>query len=167
MIFYNFCLTKSTDWKPMSPVPILRRAVQAIVMCSLIFKLLLYLRMWRKISSQAQRYLPEEDHGRCKELSGLLLGQLVYSVSEFLPMFSAVTAFFIARHIFLFDTKLVAYVIFFTMPSILLFLLPTIQIFTTPTVWNDVTQCLLQARPKCGKRNMSCEEISLEQIFQN
>ena len=167
MIFYNFCLSKSTDWKPMSPLPKLRRAVQAIVMCSLIFKFLLYLRMWRKISSQAQRYLPEEYHGRCKELSGLLFGQLVYSASEFLPMCSAVTSYFISRHIVLFNTKFVAYVIFFTMPSILLFLLPTIQIFTTPPIKKDVTQCLLHYRPKCVKPNMSSEQIPLEQILHN
>ena len=119
-------------------------------------KFFLYLKMWTKISSQAQKYLPEEYHGRCKELSGLLLGKLVYSVSEFLPMVSIITVYFISRNIYKLNIEAMNYFIVFTMPSIFLFVLPTIQLFTTPTIRNDLKEGFLNTCSKCAKLGTCC-----------
>ena len=156
MVFYNFCLSKSVKWIPMSNPPLLRRLVNLIILSSLIVKFFLYLKMWMKISSQAKKYLPDEYHGRCKELSGLLLGKLVYSVSEFIPMASVLTIYFISSHIHKLNEKAMNYFIVFTMPSIYLFVLPTIQLFTTPTIRDDIKEGFLNTCSKCAKLGKCC-----------
>ena len=113
MVFYNFCLSKSAKWKPMSNPPILRKIVNFLLFSSLIFKFVLYFRMWSKISSQAQRYLPEEYHGRCKELSCLLLGKLVYSISELIPMASLLSIHLVSRYIHKLNIEALNYFIVF------------------------------------------------------
>ena len=156
MVFYNFCLSKSVKWTPMSNPPILRRLVNITILFSLILKFFLYLKMWTKISSQAQRYLPEDYHGRCKELSGLLLGKLVYSVSEFIPMASVITIYFISRYIYKLNNESLNYLIVFTMPSIYLFILPTIQLLTTPPIRNGIKEGILDTWSKCAKLGTCC-----------
>ena len=143
MVFYNYCLSNSVKWTPMPNPPILRKIVNLILLGSLILKSVLYMKMWRTISSQAQRYLPEEHHGRCKELSGLLLGKLVYSVSELIPMVSVISIHFISRYIYKLNEEALMYFTIFTMPSILLFILPIIQLYTTPTIRNDIKEGFL------------------------
>ena len=166
MVFYNFCLSKSAKWKPMSNPPILRKIVNFLLFSSLIFKFFLYFRMWSKISSQAQRYLPEEYHGRCKELSCLLLGKLVYSISEFIPMASVLSIHLVSRYILKLNIEALNYFIVFTMPSIFLFILPTIQIFTTPPIRNDMRDGFLAIWSKCVQLGTGCLNSSFQRCIQ-
>ena len=81
MIIYNFCMSRGTRFGyNTSPLPKFRILESISVLASLIGKVFLYVKMWTRISLM-MRQLPEECR-RCKELTGLLRGKLIYSLAE-------------------------------------------------------------------------------------
>ena len=82
-IIYNFCMSRGTRFgNNISPFPKFRILENISVLASLIGKVFLYVKMWTRISLMRRRQLPEECRWRCKELTGLLRGKLIYSLAE-------------------------------------------------------------------------------------
>ena len=80
-IIYNFCMSRRTRFgHNTSPMTKFRIFENISVLASLIGKVFLYVKMWTRISLM-MRQLPEECR-RCKELTGLLRGKLIYSLAE-------------------------------------------------------------------------------------
>ena len=83
LIIYNFCMSRGTRFGyNISPLPKFRILENISVLASLIGKVFLYVKMWTRICLMRRRQLPEECRGRCKELTGLLRGKLLYSLAE-------------------------------------------------------------------------------------
>ena len=81
-IIYNFCMSRGTQFgHSISPLPKFRILENISVLASLIGKVFIYVKMWTRISLMMKQ-LPEECRGRCKELTGLLRGKLLYSLAE-------------------------------------------------------------------------------------
>ena len=98
MIVYNFCMSRSTLWKYAYPMPIFRKLENIAVLSSLLGKVFLYVKMWTKISLLRRRQLATEPSGRCRELSRLLLGKVLYSVAELGPLFFVVVTHVLSLH---------------------------------------------------------------------
>ena len=147
MIVYNFCMSRSTQFKSVSPMPKFRILENISVLASLLGKLFLYVKAWTKISLLSRRHMPEETSRRCKELSGLLLGKLLYSVAELSPLFFVVVTHILSLHFTGINTDKIKYCVIFTYPGLSLVLLPSITIFTTPSLRSGLKGLVKCATP--------------------
>ena len=139
LLYYKFCMSEMATWKPYAPPPVCRQLAQALVLFSLITKWVIYFKMW----SKTKRVVQDTFRERCKELSDLLFGQLMYTTAEILPI-ASISIYVICVAIFnISNPDANKIFLLLTVPSINFLLLPTIQIFVTPAIRADLKKTLI------------------------
>ena len=68
LMFYKFCMSQMTTWKPCVPPPFFRQLAMTFLFVSLMTKFVIYLRMWRTVSRTARKDLPESFQGTMGEI---------------------------------------------------------------------------------------------------
>ena len=150
LLFYKVCMSEMTTWRPLAPPPVFRQVAQASLLSALLAKWAIYFKMWITISRRTNQEVPDSFLDRCKTLSELLFGQLIYATAEMLPI-AVLVVYIVGVAIFnASDPEADKIFIMLTVPSINLALLPTIQIFATPAIRADLKQCLIRLiRRRC------------------
>ena len=146
LMFYKFCMSEMSTWKLCSPPPFFRQIAMMLLQSCIIAKFGIYLKMWRKASRTAQKDVPEALVEQCKDLSTMLLGQLVYSTVE---MVQIVQMVIYGLSVVLLklgnqETNKVFLITMVASQSITFALLPMIHIFTSPQIRDDLKQCLIR-----------------------
>ena len=149
LLYYKFCMSEMTTWKPYAPPPVCRQLAQALVLFSLLTKWFIYFKMWMSVSRKME--VPDSFQERCKQLSELLFGQLIYTTAEMLPI-ATIIIYVLCVSIFnVSNPETDKIFIMLTVPSINFALLPTIQIFATPAIRADLKESLIRLlRSSCN-----------------
>ena len=146
LMFYKFCMSEISTWKLCSPPPFFRQLAMMLLQSCIIAKFGIYLKMWRKASRTAHKDVPKPFQEQCKDLSTMLLGQLMYSAVEMVQ--GALIALYSLSVVLLKlgnqETNKVFLITMVASKSITFALLPMIQIFASPPIRDDLKQCLIR-----------------------
>ena len=146
LMFYKFCMSEMSTWKLCRPPPFFRQLAMMLLQSGIIAKFGIYLKMWSTASRTARKDVPEPFQEQCKDLSTMLLGQLVYSAVEMVQYtFIAIYGLsIVVLNLGNQETNKVFLITMVASQSITFALLPMIQIFASPPIRDDLKQCLIR-----------------------